>query len=127
MVDYTLWIVIVLGIFFHELGHWIYLLHVTKKIPKINLEWYGITVGDYKVIKNLNISQYIIMMLAGIIAGLPFFIWHGSELFLAYLLLSSFDFAMIIGISQAKKEYKLKWTTLIKDIPCERCIKIKKK
>lgn len=127
MIDYILWILVILGIFFHELGHWLAIFIFTKKIPEVKLQWYGISVGNRKLMNELTFMQYIIVMAAGVIAGMPFFWWNGNTLFLIYLLVSSFDLAMIIGISQAMQEYKLPMSTKIVDLPCERCMKLKLK
>lgn len=121
----SLIILIIVGIIFHELGHWLYLFIVTKKFPEINFTWYGITVGDAKTVSKLSIRQYILMMLSGILAGLPFFIWGGTDIFIIYLLISSFDLSMIIALSQAKKEFKLSGDNKMDDIPCRRCKRIK--
>lgn len=126
MSNLLLVLIILIGVAAHEFGHWIYIYSVTKKLPKINITWFGISVGDRKELSHFTLKQEILMLSCGVILGLPFFIWNGNILFLLYLLMSSGDIFTIMTITEIKKEYKLKLSTKIEDIPCERCKHIAK-
>jgi len=118
------WLLLIPAVIFHEFGHYIGYWLISKKRPKVYFNWIAFHVENREGESELQLKEKIIIGLNGIFFGL-FFVIGQREIMLVYLLGSSFDLSIIYSIFLTKKEYKLSWNTLIKDIPCERCKNIK--
>ena len=116
----NVWILFGIAAIVHELGHYFAYWKITGKRPKAYFNGIAFHIENRDGESNISLKNKIIIAFVGIFAGL-FFVLGTGEVALIYLLASSFDICIAYSLFLAKKEYKLSWDTLIKDIPCERC------
>jgi len=116
----NVWILFGIAIIVHELGHYLTYWYYSGKKPKVYFNGIALHIENRDGENNISIRNKIIIAFAGVFAGLPFVLGTGN-IALIYLLASSFDMSMAYSLFLCRKEYKLSWDTLIKDIPCERC------
>jgi hypothetical protein len=94
-------IVFLIAIIVHEAGHviaaWIYLNYP----PKVKLYWWGITVSEKKDLWNLDVLEFIIVLMFGIFTGLCFILFSGymnTQLLVLYLIASGIDIYQLIWL-----------------------------
>lgn len=101
-------ILALLGIFFHEAGHYYAMKYFGCKKPNVRfIKWVlAIEVGQ-KQFLHLTKKQHIIVLWSGILLGLPFFMVSGTMMFI-YMLMSSVDLIVFIFLMFNKMPFTSK-------------------
>lgn len=121
------WLILVIAVVIHELGHYIFDWIYTKRRPTVKFNWFTISIVDDPSI--YTIKTKALNHLVGVLAGLiPILLFNvGDNIFLLYIIVSGLDFASVYGLFKIQGKYKLPWQTKIKDIPCDRCKELEEK
>jgi hypothetical protein len=93
----------------HECGHYI-AFRAFKVKPKVRLRWWGVEVGNEEAEYDLTIKQYLVVIYAGILAGIfPLLFAKDSSLVIFYLLMCGLDIMLMFEAVVAGGLKHLDW------------------